>query len=127
MGKIALQHIALAESYALLGGTQAALDQLQLARKSTDASFYEQAVIDARERDWQAKRREAMGDKKKDYSGASFSVKAGTAESTDPFGRKSERDCDTSKSVTADPFRRVDPLTRSDPLLRRDPLDASCR
>nr|WP_307724850.1 M48 family metalloprotease [Pseudoduganella flava] len=123
MGMLALQHIALAESYALLGGTQAALDQLQLARKSPDASFYEQAVIDARERDWQAKRREAMGDKKKDkdYSGASFSVKAGTTESTDPFGRKTERDCDTAKAAPADPFRRVDPL------LRRDPLDAACR
>jgi beta-barrel assembly-enhancing protease len=73
MGKIALQHIALAESYALLGGTQAALDQLELARKSRDASFYEQAVIDAREREWQARRREAMGDKGKD-KGAGFAV-----------------------------------------------------
>jgi len=94
MGKIALQHIALAESYALLGGTQAALDQLELARKSRDASFYEQAVIDAREREWQAKRREAMGEKGKD-KGAGFavtgSVKATTTkeeqEPVDPWCR----------------------------------------
>ncbi|UGQ45823.1 M48 family metalloprotease [Massilia endophytica] len=66
LGKIALQHIALAESYSLLGGTMAALDQLALARKAPDASYYDHSVIDAREREWQARRREAMGDKKKD-------------------------------------------------------------
>jgi predicted Zn-dependent protease len=65
-GKIALQHISLAESYVLLGGILAALDQLALARKSPDATYYDQSVIDARERELQAKRREMMGDKKKD-------------------------------------------------------------
>ncbi len=65
-GKLALQHIALAESYALTGGTLAALDQLTIARKAGDASFYDMAVIDARERELQAQRREAMKDKKKD-------------------------------------------------------------
>ncbi|KQQ47770.1 peptidase M48 [Duganella sp. Leaf126] len=64
-GKIALQHIALAESYMLQGGTLSALDQLSLARKAPDASFYDQALIDAREREWQARQREAMGDKAK--------------------------------------------------------------
>ena len=65
-GKIALQHISLAESYVLLGGVLAALDQLALARKAPDATYYDQSVIDARERELQAKRREMMGDKKKD-------------------------------------------------------------
>jgi hypothetical protein len=62
-GKLALQHIALAESYSLQGGTLSALDQLALARKAPDASFYDQSLIDAREREWQARRREEMGDK----------------------------------------------------------------
>lgn len=65
-GKIALQHISLAESYVLQGGVLAALDQLALARKAPDASYYDQSVIDARERDLQAKRREMLGEKKKD-------------------------------------------------------------
>jgi predicted Zn-dependent protease len=65
-GKIALQHISLAESYVLLGGVLAALDQLALARKAPDATYYDQSVIDARERELQAKRKEMLGDKKKD-------------------------------------------------------------
>ncbi|WP_374363140.1 M48 family metalloprotease [Pseudoduganella danionis] len=66
-GKQALQHIALAESYVLQGGVLSALDQLSYARKAPDATFYDQAVIDARERELQARRREEMGDKfKKD-------------------------------------------------------------
>jgi predicted Zn-dependent protease len=65
-GKMALQHMALAESYSLQGGTLAALDQLTLARKSSDASFYDQAQIDARERDLKQRRKDAMGDKYKE-------------------------------------------------------------
>ncbi|WP_370663269.1 beta-barrel assembly-enhancing protease [Massilia mucilaginosa] len=64
-GKIALQHLALAESYALSGGMLAALDQLTIARKASDASFYDMAVIDARERELQARRREEMKEAKK--------------------------------------------------------------
>ena len=59
-----LQHMALAESYVLQGATMAALDQLTIARKSTDATFYDQAVIDARERELQEKRREQLKDQK---------------------------------------------------------------
>ncbi|NRR29221.1 M48 family metallopeptidase [Oxalobacteraceae bacterium] len=67
-GKQALQHIALAESYVLQGGVLSALDQLSIARKAPDASFYDQAVIDARERELQARRREELGDKgKRDF------------------------------------------------------------
>ena len=64
-GKFALQHLALAESYALGGGVLGALDQLALARKASDASFYDLAVIDARERELQARRREELKDSEK--------------------------------------------------------------
>ena len=108
----------------------AALDQLQQARKSSDASFFEHAVIDAREREWQAKRREAMGEKKyKDFGSASFRVSAGAATATakdDPFGRgdanKADKDC-------ADVTRPAWELSgsRTDPLQRRDPFSATPR
>ncbi len=64
-GKMTLQHLALAESYVLTGGVLAALDQLTIARKASDASFYDMAVIDAREREWQARRREELKEAKK--------------------------------------------------------------
>lgn len=64
-GRVALQHIALAESYALQGDTQPALDQLLIARKAPDASYYDQSVIDARERELQAKRRDEIVEEKK--------------------------------------------------------------
>ena len=56
-GKIALQHMALAESYVLAGALPAAVEQLNLARKASDVSFYDQAVIDARERELQARQK----------------------------------------------------------------------
>ena len=64
-GKQALQHIALAESYALGGGKQAALEQLVIARKAGDASFYDMALIDARERELKELRREELKEAKK--------------------------------------------------------------
>ena len=64
-GKQALQHIALAESYALGGSLPAALDQLTIARKAGDASFYDMAVIDARERELQARHREFLKETKR--------------------------------------------------------------
>ncbi len=64
-GKQALQHIALAESYALGGSLPAALEQLTIARKAGDASFYDMALIDARERELQARHREDMKETKK--------------------------------------------------------------
>lgn len=54
-GKQALQHLALAESYALSGSLSSALEQLNIARRAPDASFYDQAQIDAREREVQAR------------------------------------------------------------------------
>ncbi len=59
-GKQALQHMALAEYYALTGALPASLEQLRIARASSDATFYDQAVIDARERELQASWREVM-------------------------------------------------------------------
>jgi predicted Zn-dependent protease len=64
-GKLALQHMALAESYALSGALPAAVDQLNLARKANDVSFYDQAVIDARERELQQRQKDQKEDEKK--------------------------------------------------------------
>jgi predicted Zn-dependent protease len=63
-GKIALQHMALAESYVLSGAVPAAVDQLNMARKAQDVSFYDQAVIDARERELQQRQKDEKQDKK---------------------------------------------------------------
>src|SRR6185437_5432423 len=67
-GKKALQHIALAEQYALDGSLLAAVDQLGMARKAGDASFYDNSVIDAREREFKDRwnDEQAMLNKKKD-------------------------------------------------------------
>jgi predicted Zn-dependent protease len=54
-GKRTLQHLALAESYALNGTLPAAIEQLAIARRAPDATFYDQSVIDAREREWKAR------------------------------------------------------------------------
>lgn len=63
-GRVALQHLALAESYALSGHTQPALDQLLIARRAADATYYEHSVIDARERSLQELRREEIKEEK---------------------------------------------------------------
>jgi len=63
-GKIALQHMALAESYVLAGALPAAVDQLNFARKASDVSFYEQSVIDAREREIKARQKEEKEEEK---------------------------------------------------------------
>lgn len=62
-GKIALMHIELAESYSLSGGVSAALEQLSLARQAPDVTFYDHSIIDAKEREWQARRLEEMQEK----------------------------------------------------------------
>jgi beta-barrel assembly-enhancing protease len=64
-GRQALQHLALAESYALSGSVPSALDQLKIARKASDSTFYEQAMIDARERELQLRWREELEQSKK--------------------------------------------------------------
>jgi predicted Zn-dependent protease len=64
-GKQALQHLALAEFYFLSGALPSALEQLRIARTSPDASFYDQAMIDARERELQAAWQEMMAQTKR--------------------------------------------------------------
>lgn len=61
----ALEHMALADAYALRGSRQAALDQLNIARHAPDATFYDQAMIDARERDLKKQVSDDMKDKGK--------------------------------------------------------------
>jgi len=63
-GKQALQHMALAESYFLSGSLPAAIEQLGIARKAPDATFYDQAMIDARERDLKEQWKEEMKETK---------------------------------------------------------------
>jgi predicted Zn-dependent protease len=106
-GKLALQHIALAESYVLQGGVLSALDQLSYARKAPDASFYDQAVIDARERELQARRREELADRgKKELSDSRSGFKAemrsgeDAKKSNNPFDQKNEQ-------KSANPFDRL--------------------
>jgi predicted Zn-dependent protease len=64
-GKSALQHIALAEAYAIEGALPAALQQLEIARLDPDVKYYDLSVIDAREREWKEKHREELQDEKK--------------------------------------------------------------
>ncbi|MCM1511965.1 MAG: M48 family metalloprotease [Oxalobacter formigenes] len=62
-GKVALMHLALAESYSLSGGISAALEQLSLARQAPDVTFYDHSIIDAKEREWQKQRLEELAEK----------------------------------------------------------------
>ncbi len=64
LNKQAQQHIALAESYALKGSLPAAIQQLSIARSAPDASFYDQSIIDAREREMKAQRMEEIRQEK---------------------------------------------------------------
>jgi predicted Zn-dependent protease len=63
--KQALQHMALAEYYAINGAVPAALEQLRIARAAPDAAFHDLAIIDARERELQASWRDIMSQRKK--------------------------------------------------------------
>ncbi|HEV7856103.1 MAG TPA: M48 family peptidase, partial [Herminiimonas sp.] len=60
----AQQHMALAEFYVLNGSLPAALDQLSIARRAPDASFYDLSIIDAREREMRAQRLEELRQEK---------------------------------------------------------------
>jgi predicted Zn-dependent protease len=64
-GRKSLQHLALAEAYALNGSLPAAIDQLGIARRAGDASFHDQAVIDAREREFKARWLQEMQDEQR--------------------------------------------------------------
>jgi len=64
-GKESLQHLALAEAYAMAGAISPALDQLVFARRAQDATYYDLAVIDARERDLKILWKDQLDAKKK--------------------------------------------------------------
>lgn len=64
-GRQALQHLALAQAYALIGSLPTALDHLSIARRAPDASFHDQAIIDARERELRNQYREQMEESKR--------------------------------------------------------------
>ena len=64
-GKKSLEHIALAEAYAIDGALPAALLQLDIARADPDVQYFDLSVIDAREREWKEKHREELLDEKK--------------------------------------------------------------
>jgi predicted Zn-dependent protease len=82
-GKLALQHMALTESYVLSGASGAAMDQLTIARKAPDATFYDMSVIDARERELEAQRRDKLKDEGKQKDSFKFEMTTG-ASSSDP-------------------------------------------
>ena len=124
-GRQALQHLALAEAYAIDGATEAALLQLDIARREKDVAYYDLSVIDARERDWKERRREEIIDeKKRKHSGLSLSVSSQSSQNNeiqnegkfgaarndilapfsrrndDFFKRRTEQEKDASDSVT---------------------------
>ena len=96
-GKMALQHMALAESYVLQGGVLSALDQLILARKAPDATFYDQSQIDARERELQKRRREELGEKGKKEM----------AERQEPSGKAFDGTATQRTQAPLDPYARA--------------------
>jgi predicted Zn-dependent protease len=65
LGKRFLQHQAQAEVYALQGSLPAAIEQLELARRSGDADFYQLSVVDARLRELRAQHAQELKDTKK--------------------------------------------------------------
>ena len=54
LNRRSLQHQSIAEMYALLGAPQAAVNQLELARRASDGDFFTMSEIDARLRELQA-------------------------------------------------------------------------
>jgi predicted Zn-dependent protease len=58
LGQRLQQHRAQAEAYALDGHLDEAVGQLELAQKAGDGSFYEQSQVDARLREFRARREE---------------------------------------------------------------------
>jgi len=65
LGKRFLQHQAQAEVYALQGSLPAAIEQLELARRSGDADFYQLSVVDARLKELRAQHAQELRDAKK--------------------------------------------------------------
>jgi predicted Zn-dependent protease len=121
-GKIALQHMALAESYVLSGALPAAVDQLNIARKAQDVSFYDQAVIDARERELHQRQKDEKQEKKDrdnwaDDHGPKLRIESSTETAPAGFGALPGFGSDPRPATGASPapFSR-DPGRLTDPL-----------
>jgi predicted Zn-dependent protease len=69
LGKRLQQHRAQGESYALQGQLMPAIEQFELAQKSTDGDFYEHSEVDARLRALKRQQAEEMKRKKEQGSG----------------------------------------------------------
>ncbi|MGQ0545172.1 MAG: M48 family peptidase, partial [Betaproteobacteria bacterium] len=65
LGRYFLQHQAQAEVYAMQGSLPAAIEQLELARRSGDADFYQLSVVDARLKELRAQHAQEVRDAKK--------------------------------------------------------------
>ena len=65
LGKRLQQHRAQAETYALQGQLQLAIEQLQLAQKAGDGDYFEQSQVDARLRELKQRHAEELKEKKK--------------------------------------------------------------
>ena len=63
LGQVLLQHQAQAEVYYLQGALQAAIEQLQLALKGGDGTFYQLSSIEARLRDFRRQRADEIRDR----------------------------------------------------------------
>jgi hypothetical protein len=114
--------MALAESYVLSGAVPAAVDQLNLARKAQDVSFYDQAVIDARERELQQRQKDEKQEKKDrdkwaDDHGPKLRIESGSETAPAGFGAVPGFGSDarpatggSAAPLGRDPGRLTDPL-----------------
>lgn len=64
LGRVAQQHQALAEVFAVQGQTPAAIEQLELAQKAGDADFFVMSAIDARLRELKRVRLEELKERR---------------------------------------------------------------
>ncbi|MDB5919051.1 MAG: peptidase, partial [Massilia sp.] len=74
----------------LSGAVPAAVDQLGIARKAPDASFYDLALIDARERELSERVRDEKKEKKENKLRSSSGDRQ--ADEAEPFGHFDARD-----------------------------------
>jgi hypothetical protein len=114
--------MALAESYVLSGALPAAVDQLNIARKAQDVSFYDQAVIDARERELHQRQKDEKQEKKDrdnwaDDHGPKLRIESSTETTPAGFGALPGFGSDPRPATGASPapFSR-DPGRLTDPL-----------
>lgn len=64
LGRVAQQHLALAEVFALQGQTAGAIEQLTLAQRAGDANFFDSSAIDARLRELKLRQLDELKEKR---------------------------------------------------------------